>query len=60
MALKSVIDKIRQSNEVKGGYTYKYITIDTISALEDNYAPDLALALYNNGAFISNYKRKPF
>lgn len=56
MALKSVIDKIRQSNEVKGGYTYKYITIDTISALEDNYAPDLALALYKQTAIGRNYQ----
>lgn len=56
MALKSVIDRIRQSNEVKGGYTYKYITIDTISALEDNYAPDLALALYKQTAIGRNYQ----
>jgi len=56
MALKSVIDKIRQSNEVKGGYTYKYITIDTISALEDNYAPELALALYKQTAIGRNYQ----
>lgn len=56
MALKSIIDQIRQSNEVKGGYTYKYITIDTISALEDNYAPDLALALYKQTAIGRNYQ----
>jgi len=56
MALKSIIDQIRQSNEVKKGYTYKYITIDTISALEDNYAPDLALALYKQTAIGRNYQ----
>lgn len=45
-ALKSIIDKIRSENEKANGYVYRYITIDTISALEDYYAPDLALGMY--------------
>lgn len=48
IVLRNIIDQIKQSNESKNGYTYKYITIDTISALEDYYAPDLALKLYKN------------
>lgn len=35
-ALKQVIDKIKEANKVKGGYTYKYGVIDTVSALEDH------------------------
>ena len=45
-ALRLVINKIKESNESKKDYTYKYITIDTVSALEDNYANELAIKLY--------------
>lgn len=48
ITLKEVINKIKEANDEKKGYVYKYITIDTISALEDYYAPDLALKLYKN------------
>jgi hypothetical protein len=48
IALKQVINTIKESNEAKGRYTYKYITIDTVSAMEDFYAPDLALKLYKS------------
>jgi len=48
VALKEVIEKIKESNDAKKGYTYKYITIDTVSAMEDFYAPDLALKLYKS------------
>ena len=47
IVLKEVINKIAESNKAKGGYTYKYITIDTVSALED-IALELANKLYKN------------
>jgi hypothetical protein len=56
LALRSVIDTIKKANDEKSGYVYKYITIDTISALEDNYAPDLALALYKQTPIGRNYQ----
>lgn len=43
--LKEIINTIRKSNEEKGGYTYKFITLDTVSALED-IALELANILY--------------
>jgi hypothetical protein len=43
--LKEIINTIRESNEKKGGYTYKFITLDTVSALED-IALELANILY--------------
>ena len=33
--LKRLINSIKEANEKKGDYTYKYIAIDTVSALED-------------------------
>lgn len=47
IVLKEVINKIAESNKAKGGYTYKYITIDTVSALED-IVLELANKLYKN------------
>ena len=47
IVLKEVINKIAESNKAKGGYTYKYITIDTVSVLED-IALELANKLYKN------------
>ena len=55
-ALKSIIDEIRKANEANNGYVYKYITIDTISALEDYYAPDLALGMYKATPIGRNYQ----
>ena len=46
IALKQVINKIKEANIANKGYVYKYITIDTISALENEYAPDLALKMH--------------
>jgi len=46
VALKQVINKIKEANAANKGYVYKYITIDTISALENDYAPDLALKMH--------------
>jgi hypothetical protein len=45
--LKEVIGKIAESNKAKGDYTYKYITIDTVTALED-ISLELANKLYKN------------
>lgn len=45
--LKEVIGKIAESNKAKGNYTYKYITIDTVTALED-ISLELANKLYRN------------
>ena len=45
--LKEVIGKIAESNKAKGNYTYKYITIDTVTALED-ISLELANKLYKN------------
>jgi hypothetical protein len=42
-ALKEVINSIKEANQAKGGYVYKYGAIDTVSALEDH-----VLLLANN------------
>jgi len=55
-ALKAIIEEIKLANADNGGYVYKYITMDTISALEDHYAPDLALHMYKNTAIGRNYQ----
>lgn len=55
-ALKMVIDEIKKQNEIKKGFVYKYITIDTISALEENYAVDLALKLYKSTPMGRNFQ----
>lgn len=41
--LKEVITQIKEANKQKGDYVYKYITIDTVTALED-----ISLELANN------------
>jgi hypothetical protein len=43
--LKEIITSIFKENEKKGSYVYKYITIDTVSALED-ISLELANKLY--------------
>lgn len=45
--LKEVINKISEANKAKGSYVYKYITIDTVSALED-ISIELANKLYQS------------
>lgn len=55
-ALKMVIDSIKESNTKKGDYTYKYISIDTVSALEDNYGLELALKLYKDTPMGRNFQ----
>lgn len=56
IALKQIIDSITEANKAKGGYIYKYISVDTVSALEDFYAPDLALKLYRNTPIGRNFQ----
>jgi hypothetical protein len=56
MALKQIIDSITKANNAKKGYLYKYISIDTVSALEDFYAPTLALSLYKNTPIGRNFQ----
>lgn len=56
VALRKVIDKIKESNKAKNGFAYKYITIDTISALEDVYAVELALKLYKDTSHGKNFQ----
>lgn len=55
-ALKMVIDSIKESNAKKGSYTYKYISIDTVSALEDTYGLELALKLYKDTPMGRNFQ----
>jgi hypothetical protein len=45
--LKEIINKISEANKEKGEFVYKYITIDTVSALED-ISLELANKLYKN------------
>ena len=53
-ALKEVIKTIKKANEEKGDFVYKYITIDTISALED-IALELANILYKKTPMGRNF-----
>lgn len=52
--LKETINKIAEANKKKGDYVYKYITVDTVSALED-IALELANKLYKNTPMGRNY-----
>lgn len=53
--LKEIINQIREANEKKGGYVYKYITIDTVSALE-SIALELANILYKKTPMGRNWQ----
>ena len=55
-ALKAVIDKLKEANTASNSNTYKYITVDTISALEENYAIDLALKIYKDTPMGKNFQ----
>jgi len=55
-ALKMVIDSIKEANTKKGSYSYKYISIDTVSALEDTYGLELALKLYKDTPMGRNFQ----
>jgi len=52
--LKEVINKISEENQKKGDYIYKYISIDTVSALED-ISLELANKLYQGTAVGRNW-----
>lgn len=55
-ALRKVIDKIKESNKVKNSFAYKYITVDTVSSLEDKYGVELALKLYKDTSQGKNFQ----
>lgn len=55
VVLKNVINKIKEANKTNNGYVYKYIAIDTVSALEDLVLP-LAGKLYRDTAQGKNWK----
>lgn len=52
--LKQLINKIKEANEKNGGYVYKYIALDTVSALEDIVLP-YAKKLYKQTPMGRNY-----
>lgn len=53
--LKNIITQIKEANEKNGGYVYKYITVDTVSALE-NIALDLGGILYRKTPMGRNWQ----
>lgn len=55
-ALKEIMKQIKTANEANKGYVYKYISIDTISALQDKFAPDLALKMYTRTSQGKNFQ----
>jgi len=55
IVLKEIINQIREANEKKGDFVYKYITIDTVSALE-NIALELANILYRKTTMGKNWQ----
>lgn len=52
--LKKVINAIKEENEKNKGYVYKYIAVDTVTALEDIVLP-LANRLYKNTSMGRNW-----
>lgn len=54
ITLKKLINQIKEANKAKGGYVYKYIAIDTATALETIVLP-LAKKLYQNTPMGRNY-----
>lgn len=52
--LREIANAIKESNDAKGGYTYKYITIDNATKLEDMVL-SLALNLYQQTPMGKNY-----
>ncbi|MGK2863311.1 MAG: AAA family ATPase [Chitinophagaceae bacterium] len=47
VVLKEIINKIKEANKEKGSYVYKYIALDTVTALEDIVLP-LANKMYRD------------
>jgi hypothetical protein len=54
ITLKKLINKIKEANKVKGDYVYKYIALDTVTALETIVLP-LAKKLYQDTPMGRNY-----
>jgi hypothetical protein len=65
VVLKELINAIKEANNEKGDYVYKFIAIDTVTALEDIVLP-LANKMYKDtpkpkiGLYIRNYIKKLF
>lgn len=55
IALRRVVKQIATENKEKGGYVYKIIALDTVTALEDLVLP-LAGKMYQNTAIGKNWK----
>lgn len=55
-ALRMTIDKIKEANVKAGKNVYRFITIDTVSGLEDKFAPDLALKIYKQTPMGRNFQ----
>lgn len=54
ITLKKLIDAIKQANKEKGGYVYKFIALDTATALEELVKP-LAAKMYRETPMGRNY-----
>lgn len=54
-ALMDIMKSIKQANTEKGGYVYKYIALDTLTALED-IAVEYAGMLYRNTPMGKNWQ----
>lgn len=54
VVLKRLINKIAEANKEQGSYVYKYITIDTVTALEDIVLP-LANKMYRETPMGKNW-----
>lgn len=64
VVLKTIMNQIAVKNKEVNGYFYKFIAIDTVSALENIVLP-LAAKMYretpkSNGLYIRNYIKKFF
>lgn len=55
LSLRRIIKQIAAANEENGGYIYKFIALDTVTALEDMVLP-LAGKMYQNTAIGKNWK----
>ena len=53
--LKELVNAIAEANKAKGGYVYKFIAIDTVTALEDIVLP-LANKMYRDTAMGRNWE----
>jgi len=55
--IKDLVEQIKVANKEKGSYVYKYITLDTVTALED-ISLELANIMYRNTVQGKNWEGK--